>query len=190
CFHSLGYDTDWRILNCAHFGVPQKRERFIMFGFERGVRIEFPEPTHYYDGFTIGHKDKSKIIKPLKVLGLPKSITAMEAIGDLPAISSGEKSESYIAKPSNFYQIQRRGDCKELTLHYATKHSEKMMEIIRHSGKNINCIPKHLITSGFSSCYSRLDKDEPAVTITVNFVHPASNRCIHPILDRALTPRE
>jgi DNA (cytosine-5)-methyltransferase 1 len=28
------------------------------------------------------------------------------------------------------------------------------------------------------------------VTITVNFVHPASNRCIHPTLDRALTPRE
>jgi DNA (cytosine-5)-methyltransferase 1 len=24
----------------------------------------------------------------------------------------------------------------------------------------------------------------------VNFVHPASNRCIHPYQDRALTPRE
>ena len=64
------------------------------------------------------------------------------------------------------------------------------MEIIRHSGDNISCIPKHLITSGFSSCYSRLRGDEPAVTITVNFVHPASNKCIHPDLDRALTPRE
>lgn len=28
------------------------------------------------------------------------------------------------------------------------------------------------------------------MTITVNFVHPASNRCIHPIQNRALTPRE
>ncbi|MCI0675729.1 MAG: DNA cytosine methyltransferase [Phycisphaerales bacterium] len=28
------------------------------------------------------------------------------------------------------------------------------------------------------------------MTITVNFVHPASNRCIHPVEDRALTPRE
>lgn len=35
-----------------------------------------------------------------------------------------------------------------------------------------------------------LDADKPAVTITVNFVHPASNRCIHPQQDRALTPRE
>ncbi len=65
-----------------------------------------------------------------------------------------------------------------------------MLAIIKHSGKNIDCIPKSLITSGFSSCYSRLAPDEPAVTITVNFVHPASNRCIHPVADRALTPRE
>jgi len=65
-----------------------------------------------------------------------------------------------------------------------------MLEIIRHSGPNISYIPKHLISSGFSSCYSRLDSDDPSVTITVNFVHPASNRCIHPIADRALTPRE
>ncbi|CAG0907662.1 unnamed protein product, partial [Darwinula stevensoni] len=36
----------------------------------------------------------------------------------------------------------------------------------------------------------RLAGDEPSVTLTVNFVHPASNRCIHPHQDRALTPRE
>ena len=65
-----------------------------------------------------------------------------------------------------------------------------MLEIIRHAGPNISCIPQHLISSGFSSCYSRLDEDKPSVTITVNFVHPASNRCIHPVQDRALTPRE
>ena len=67
---------------------------------------------------------------------------------------------------------------------------KKCLEIVRHAGKNINYIPKHLVTSGFSSSYSRLDADEPAVTITVNFVHPSSNRCIHPIQHRALTPRE
>ena len=65
-----------------------------------------------------------------------------------------------------------------------------MLEIIRHAGSNIRSVPRHLITSGFSSCYSRLDPDEPAVTLTVNFVHPASNKCIHPFQDRALTLRE
>jgi DNA (cytosine-5)-methyltransferase 1 len=47
-----------------------------------------------------------------------------------------------------------------------------------------------MVKSGFSSCYSRLDADRPSTTLTVNFVHPASNRCIHPHQDRALTPRE
>jgi len=196
CFHQLGYDTDWKLLNSAHFGVPQKRERFLLIGVERGAKIMFPTPTHSYKGSTIGYKDKSRILEPVSsdslssALVLPKAISAMEAISDLPPISSGESSSIYTSMPHTLYQKERRKEENELTLHKATKHSEKMIEIIHHSGKNINCIPKHLITSGFSSCYSRLDANEPAVTITVNFVHPASNRCIHPTLHRALTPRE
>jgi DNA (cytosine-5)-methyltransferase 1 len=196
CFHQIGYDTDWKLLNSAHFGVPQKRERFVLIGVERGGKIVFPKPTHTYNGSTIGYKDKSRILAPkpndllLDSLPLPMAISAMEAIDDLPAIESGETAVNYTNAPRTQYQIARRRECNELSLHIATKHSDKMLEIISHSGKNIHCIPKHLITSGFSSCYSRLDADDPAVTITVNFVHPASNRCIHPTLNRALTPRE
>ena len=47
-----------------------------------------------------------------------------------------------------------------------------------------------MIASVSQVAYPALDADKPSVTITVNFVHPASNRCIHPICDRALTPRE
>ncbi|WP_298776289.1 DNA cytosine methyltransferase [uncultured Shewanella sp.] len=195
CFKEIGYDTDWKLLNAAHFGVPQKRERFVMIGVEKGGKILFPSPSHHHKGATIGHKDRSRVIEPIKynpchTEALLPAISTMEAIGDLPPIASGEKTESYTSTPKTDYQKARRKKKNNLELHIATKHSEKMMEIIKHSGKNISCIPKHLITSGFSSCYSRLDANEPAVTITVNFVHPASNRCIHPILNRALTPRE
>jgi DNA (cytosine-5)-methyltransferase 1 len=65
-----------------------------------------------------------------------------------------------------------------------------MLEIIRHSGANIKSVPERLISSGFSSCYSRLDPLEPATTITVKFLSPASSKCIHPFQDRSLTPRE
>src|SRR5699024_10421584 len=65
-----------------------------------------------------------------------------------------------------------------------------MLEIISYSGSSIKSIPSHLINSGFSSSYSRLAANEPSNTLTVNFVHPASNRCIHPYQNRALTPRE
>lgn len=195
CFKELGYECDWSLLNAAHYGVPQKRERLIMIGVEKGGRIAFPEPTHHFDGSTIGFRDRRKVVS---VRGgdlftenqLLPSVTVMNAINDLPKIASGESADAYISAPKNKYQEQRRKDAKILNLHSSTSHTEKMLEIIRHAGRNIDCIPKHLITSGFSSCYSRLDADEPAVTITVNFVHPASNRCIHPQQDRALTPRE
>ena len=195
CFADIDYFTDWKIVNAAHYGVPQKRERLILIGIQKGGNISFPKPTHYYNGATIGFKDKSKHLsleKPtlFPKIVLPKAYSVLDAIEDLPIIHSGETCTYYTKPPINNYQKERRNGCKELTLHTSTKHTEKMLKIIRHSGKNISSIPDGLITSGFSSCYSRLDGDEPSVTITVNFVHPASNRCIHPFLDRALTPRE
>lgn len=196
CFQRLGYHCEWRILNTAHFGVPQKRERLLMIGAERGIRLSFPEPTHSYEGSTIGYRDRSKVLAPAKsdlfakVPELGRAITVMDAISDLPPVDAGEQATSYVDAPCNEYQSARRNGATQLTWHSATGHTKRMLEIIRHSGKNISCIPKHLITSGFSSCYSRLAADEPSVTLTVNFIHPASNRCIHPTQHRALTPRE
>jgi len=196
CFSGIGYECDWRILNAAHFGVPQKRERLILIGVAKGLPLIFPEPTHRYNGSTIGCKDRSRMLIPddlplfRKEPELEPAISAMAAIGDLPPIESGESAEQYTCPPRNAYQWARRNGATVLELHSSTKHTDKMLEIIKHSGPNISCIPKHLISSGFSSCYSRLSADEPSVTITVNFVHPASNRCIHPIRNRALTPRE
>ncbi|MCT2386320.1 DNA cytosine methyltransferase [Erwinia pyrifoliae] len=197
CFKNLGYDTQWRILNAANYGVPQKRERLIMIGVERGGKIEFPDTSHNFSGATISVKDKRRVHAPtydlftMKEEKLRPAVSVMEAISDLPPIQSGEEAKRYTESPLNEYQkLMRRYVKDELSLHLATAHSKKMLEIIKHSGKNINCIPKGMVTSGFSSCYSRLDANEPAVTITVNFVHPASNRCIHPVQNRALTPRE
>jgi DNA (cytosine-5)-methyltransferase 1 len=122
---------------------------------------------------------------------LPQAVTVMDAIGDLPAVESGGRALSYDDKqePTNYGKMIR-GDCNNLTLHESTRHSDKMMEIIRLAGTSRAALPEGLTSSGFSSCYSRLEADRPSVTLTVNFVHPASNRCIHPFQNRALTPRE
>ena len=201
-FASLGYECGWQIVNAARYGVPQKRERLVLMGWQAGIPGAFPKPTHAANHKTIGHRDRSRMLgvqgkQPTLFdsaldsdVRLLPAVTVREAIDDLPRIGSGETTKTYDRPPRTAYQSDRRNGCDTLDLHIATKHSDKMMEIIRHSGDNISCIPPHLITSGFSSCYSRLSGDEPAVTITVNFVHPASNKCIHPDLDRALTPRE
>jgi DNA (cytosine-5)-methyltransferase 1 len=200
-FDGVGYETDWRILNAAHYGVPQKRERLVMLGVERGGFLSFPAPTHAGGkgmGRTIGYHKRERMhgIEQGTLFGgvlpdLPPALTVADAIDDLPRIGSGGMATEYDQPPRTEFQAARRARAGgRLELHYSTRHSDKMMEIIRHSGPNISFIPPHLITSGFSSCYSRLAADEPSVTITVNFVHPASNRCIHPTLDRALTPRE
>jgi len=188
CFALLGYECEWKILNAAHFGVPQRRERLILIGAQKGAKLTYPKPLFRSAEPTIGHRDKKKML--LSESDFSQAITVMDAIGDLPEIGSGEEATIYTKKPHHYFQKERRKNQKKLTMHSSTLHSPKMLEIIKHAGPNISCIPKQLISSGFSSCYSRLDADKPSVTITVNFVHPASNRCIHPKLNRALTPRE
>jgi DNA (cytosine-5)-methyltransferase 1 len=196
CFSDIGYECDWRIMNAAHFGVPQRRERLVLIGVEKGLPLQFPSPTHDSNGSTIGHRDRTRMLLPLDLPlfqreeVLEPAVTVMDAISDLPPLKAGQAATTYDRLPSNDYQAARRNGADVLTLHEATAHTPRMLEIIRHSGPNVYSIPKHLISSGFSSCYSRLDADTPSVTITVNFVHPASNRCVHPVQDRALTPRE
>ena len=174
--------------------LPQKRERLIMIDGRDGVNPIFPQPTHHFSGPTIGYRDGTRVVRTrsgdLFTPSLPDAITVLDAISDLPPLESGEEITSYQQPPRNEFQAARRNEAVELKLHNATEHTRKMLEIIRHSGKNIDSIPRHLIKSGFSTSYSRLDGNSPSVTLTVNFVHPASNRCIHPTQNRALTPRE
>lgn len=192
-FEEIGYRVSTRIMNGAYFGLPQKRERLILIGSRRGKSVDWPKATHWFPQRSMaGQSDL--VIRPddgLFGAKLKDAITFAQATSDLPELSSGQKSTSYIDGISltEYQKIMRIGS-KKLTLHEATKHSEKMLEIIRHAGENIHALPEGMVTSGFSSCYSRLSANEPSTTITVNFVHPASNRCIHPTQDRALTPRE
>ncbi len=186
---ALGYGTDLRVLNAVHYGVPQKRERVILLG-RYGRKPRFPQPTHRYNGRSMAGPLASATF-PLFSTGLEPAVTVEDAIGDLPPVEAGCESTKYRSDVtlSDYARARRKGS-KILTLQSATRHTPRMLEIIRHAGTNRWALPDGLTTSGFSSCYSRLAADQPSTTITVNFVHPASNRCIHPTQNRALTPRE
>lgn len=134
--------------------------------------------------------DPSKEIRLSNQKLLP-AVTIMQAIHDLPELEAGQSFDHYRSDVTTTdYEQKMRGQETQLTLHQATLHSSRMLEIIKNSGLNKNALPSGLVKSGFSTSYSRLEPDKPSVTLTVNFVHPSSNRCIHPYQHRALTPRE
>ena len=190
-FKACGYTVTWRVLNCAHYGVPQNRKRLIIVGHRTNAEFRWPLPSHRFDPKSMAGA-QPEVVRAMSVIedSTPRAITLMEAIGDLPEIEAGQISEHYDRPPQNAFQTWARGEETTVTLHKATSHSKHMQRIVKFAGPNISSIPGHLISSGFSSSYSRLDADRPSTTLTVNFVHPASNRCIHPLQDRALTPRE
>ncbi len=68
------YRVSWRMLNAAHFGVPQIRERVFLIGSRDGALFEFPQPTHHRIDDTNAFKED---IEPFR--------TAWDAIGDLPS---------------------------------------------------------------------------------------------------------
>ena len=190
-FEDCDYQVSWHILNSALYGVPQNRERLVIVGHLANGQFAWPTPSHSSDHRSMAGT-QSHVVgnQPLFTGLLPKAVSVMEALGDLPPIGAGESAEHYRGSPENDFQEWARGELTKLTLHNATSHSKHMLEIIKHAGPNISSIPSHLISSGFSSSYSRIDPHKPSTTLTVNFVHPASNKCIHPYQDRALTPRE
>lgn len=73
-FEAAGYDVrrPWKVLDAADYGVPQHRERLILMGAKRGLRVpQYPQPlvapaTSEMRGF------------------LPEGPTCGDALGDLP----------------------------------------------------------------------------------------------------------
>ena len=66
------YKIEWKLLNAAHYGVPQSRERVFLVGSRDGRSFNFPPPTHC----PTGEIDLLETRQPFR--------TAWDAIGDLP----------------------------------------------------------------------------------------------------------
>lgn len=102
---TMGFRCGYTLLNAAHFGVPQMRERLFLFGVHEGLAIEpfFPAPTHRLDlprGYrssrdvamrTLGREGElfraSHWIEPIAPSAdLPPAVGTREALADLPKI--------------------------------------------------------------------------------------------------------
>ena len=98
-FESLGYKTQYRVLNAAFYGVGQKRERIVIIGIRNDLPIEFsyPEPEERMTTLREALKDCPKSIgeeyseKKKKVL---KLVPAGGCWVDLPE----EVAKEYMGK--------------------------------------------------------------------------------------------
>src|SRR5690606_30515105 len=164
----IGYTVNFKILNAADFGVPQKRERVFIVGSLHGIAFDFPLPTH------------------------AKHITVSEAIFDLPKLSNGEMvhKSKYSNRPSKYGRIMRNGQ-KLVTHNYVTKNSDLVVERYKYipQGGNWKNIPSMLManykdhTRCHHGIYRRLKEDEPSIVIG-NF---RKNMLIHPTENRGLS---
>ena len=94
---AIGYKTEWKVLNAALYGLPQRRERLVIVGNSAGLSFKWPPPTHFFNGRSMaGKRHGQSVSQPsLFARDLQPAITVMEAIHDLPVIRAGESSDKY-----------------------------------------------------------------------------------------------
>jgi DNA (cytosine-5)-methyltransferase 1 len=111
--HDVGtnYRISASVLNAAHYGVPQERERLFILGQRDGIAFSFPPRTHR----TVGELDSDQ----LSMLDLKPAVTAWDALGDLhedgdePALEMGGKWAELlpsIPEGLNYLHHTERGD--------------------------------------------------------------------------------
>ena len=173
------YSVSSRILDAADFGLPQFRKRTIVVATRGGPLFSWPIPTHGMNG-------------DLFAASTPH-LTINDAIGDLPALKTGQQVLKYTCEPRSEYQHAMRNAQQILTEHNCANYGPRMQEILREipPGGCVHDLPERLRPNGyFANTYARLVADQPSPTITRNFGTPSSSRCVHPTQYRALSTRE
>ncbi|WP_346656571.1 DNA cytosine methyltransferase [Bradyrhizobium sp. IC4061] len=169
-----GYELDLRILNAAHYGVPQERFRIVMVGTRRDVAdkaglVKLPLPKHFslaqahFKGgrthtfhYAIGY-GKRPPADELPHIGprLASPIRVSEAIGDLPPLQNGGGQDVSVYEDTQSdqltdFQQQMRGDCRVLTNHWCRELLPPNDERVKHIpiGGDWRSIPKELLPPG------------------------------------------
>jgi DNA (cytosine-5)-methyltransferase 1 len=210
-FEGAGYKVIYKILNAAHYGVPEERWRLFILGTRlQDVELSFPEPTHYsirrvnFTGgrdFTFSYavgEPESDGLFPSELLS---PTTVAQAISDLPTIESngGANVSDYIHPPTTAYQKALRKSSKVLRNHHCNGVQEINMERLKHipPGGSWRDIPHELLPAGMKKArrsdhtrrYGRFHPDEPSGTILTR-CDPHWGTFYHYEQDRIISVRE
>lgn len=138
----LGYFINYSVLDASDYNTPQYRKRAI-FLISKIKEWNFPKPNK-------------------------KKITVRDAIGNLPSLESGEKSE--------------------IKFHYAKLHNKNHILWLKHTPTNKTALDNKEYfpningkkIKGFSTTYKRIDWDKPSPTITMCNGAISSQNNVHP----------
>jgi len=156
---ALGYELGLpHKVDAATFGVPQRRVRCIMLAWKK--------PDDFSKAFNFELSNTCRTVR--------------NAIGELPALSSGEIN-------------------KDDPLHFARRHSsltlERLQKIPKDGGSRFS-LPEHLELTchknfkGHPDVYGRMKWDSVAPTLTTGCTDVTRGRFAHPVQDRAISLRE
>jgi len=179
-FKFYGYSITSGVLDASRFGVPQKRNRFMMLGILNSSNtIELPE----------GDDEIHNVVR--------------DAIEDLENILPQTKIDSYNSKvyvsssKKDLNKYYREGmEPNEIYDHINTESSKLILEryknILKNGGKNFHSLPDDLKSTYAdasrtqNTVYLRLNYDEPSPTV----INVRKSMWQHPTKARAISIRE
>jgi DNA (cytosine-5)-methyltransferase 1 len=172
-----GYEIDFKILNAAHYGVPQERFRVVVIGTRRDIaqrvgKARVPRPVyfsfaqahfkggrahtfHYAIGHGVRHNNEPM---PLLAARLLPPLTVGAAIGDLPPLTNGG-GQNYKSTydidgnamvPTTPYQLEMRNGAEALSNHWCRELLPPNTERVKYirPGGDWRCVPRHLLSPG------------------------------------------
>jgi DNA (cytosine-5)-methyltransferase 1 len=157
-----GYKYEYQLINTNLFGVPQKRNRFLLISSRLNKKILFPEPV------------------------LDKKLTVRDFIGvenGFPKIPAGHKDETCFLHTTASLSKLNLERIKRTPKNGGTRISWKnysRLQLKAYKGKD----------NMFSNIYGRMFWDKPASTITTRFIATSCGRFAHPEENRGLSLRE
>ena len=156
----MGFSVAHKIINCAEYGVPQNRRRFIALAVSSWNYLSLPSPTH----------------GP----GLLPFATVREAFAGLPPINAGDKCEvtpNHRARALTPINLDR---IKSVPADGGSRSAFPANLVL-------DC---HRDFDGHTDVYGRMKFDEPSMTITTRCISITNGRYGHPIEHRGISLRE
>lgn len=205
------------VLNAARYGVPQTRQRAIVIGYRKDLKVEptAPPPTHCGSRRVFAY-DLQKLVSPAKeahwksILGTyarltkPEDcgsqkqaestpfVTCKEALDDLPRASTKSQELNYRSTTKTHYQALMRRRARAVQNHTPWNHGLKMVAGMRKLKAGESPLSKvgRKHHPYYSQAYARLHPRGLARTVTTNFHNPGAGRFWHYAAERTLTVRE